>query len=131
MKEVIVAKQFACFLKDWQFSPGIDTGDFVFFSGITGARPDLSVAPDPEQQFRETFEFVRLNLVAAGLEFDDIVEMTTYHVGLRDHLDVFMKVKAEFIFEPYPAWSAIGVSELITEGTLVEIRIIACRSVAA
>ncbi len=29
---------------------------------------------------------------------------------------------------PYPAWSAIGISELITEGTLIEIRVIAKRS---
>jgi enamine deaminase RidA (YjgF/YER057c/UK114 family) len=69
-----------------------------------------------------------LNLEAAGLTFDDVVEMTTYHVGLRAHLDAFMRVKNEFIHEPYPAWTAIGVSELITEGTLVEIRLVARRS---
>lgn len=54
--------------------------------------------------------------------------MTTYHVGLRQHLEAFTKVKDEFIGQPYPAWSAIGVSELITEGTLIEIRVIAKRS---
>jgi enamine deaminase RidA (YjgF/YER057c/UK114 family) len=53
--------------------------------------------------------------------------MTTYHVGLRQHLEAFTKVKDEFIGQPYPAWSAIGVSELITEGTLIEIRVIAKR----
>ena len=54
--------------------------------------------------------------------------MTTYHVGLRDHLDDFVKVKDEFIAEPYPAWSAIGVSELITAGTLVEIILTAAKA---
>jgi enamine deaminase RidA (YjgF/YER057c/UK114 family) len=34
-------------------------------------------------------------------------------------------VKDRHIFAPYPAWSAMGVSELITEGALVEIRVIA------
>jgi enamine deaminase RidA (YjgF/YER057c/UK114 family) len=29
---------------------------------------------------------------------------------------------------PYPAWTAIGVTELITKGTIVEIRVIAQRS---
>ena len=38
-----------------------------------------------------------------------------------------MKAKDEVIKLPYPAWSAIGVTELITEGTLVEIRAIARR----
>jgi enamine deaminase RidA (YjgF/YER057c/UK114 family) len=128
MKKVIVPPQFASFPRDWHLSPGIDTGDFVFFSGVTGSRPDLSVAADPETQFRETFGFLKSNLVQAGLDFPDVVDMTTYHVDLRKHLDTFIKVKDEFVREPYPAWTAIGVSQLITEGTLVEIRAIARRS---
>jgi len=55
--------------------------------------------------------------------------MTTYHVGLREHLDTFIKVKDEFISEPYPAWTAIGVTELITLGTLIEVRVIAKRAI--
>jgi hypothetical protein len=38
-----------------------------------------------------------------------------------------MNVKDEFMFEPYAAWTAIGVSELISEVALVEIRAIARR----
>ncbi len=77
---------------------------------------------------RDTFRFLQANLEQASLGFGDVVEMTTYHVGLRQHLEAFTKVKDEFIGQPYPAWSAIGVSELITEGTLIEIRVIAKRS---
>jgi len=55
--------------------------------------------------------------------------MTSYHVGLREHLAQFIAVKDRHIAEPYPAWSAIGVSELITDGALVEIR--ASRSIPA
>ena len=127
MKKVIVTKEFAHFPNDWHLSPGIDDGDYVFFSGLTGTRPDLTISNDPEKQFRETFQFLKKNLVQAGLDFDDIVEMTTYHVGLREHLDKFVKVKDDFILPPFPAWTAIGVSELITEGTLIEIRVIAKR----
>jgi enamine deaminase RidA (YjgF/YER057c/UK114 family) len=43
-------------------------------------------------------------------------------------LNTFIKVKDEFVGMPYPAWTAIGVTELITEGTLLEIRIIAKRA---
>jgi enamine deaminase RidA (YjgF/YER057c/UK114 family) len=67
-------------------------------------------------------------LRVAGLAFEHVVEMTTCHVGLRSHLNAFIKVKDEFVSEPYPAWTAIGVTELITEGALVEIRAIAKRS---
>ena len=128
MKKVVTTPEFSHFIKDWHLSPGIDDGDYLFFSGITGTRPDLSVSDDPEIQIQETFEFLKKNLSQAGLDFKNIVEMTTYHVGLRKHLETFIKVKDEFIFEPYPAWTAIGVSELITPGTLLEIRVIAKRS---
>jgi enamine deaminase RidA (YjgF/YER057c/UK114 family) len=128
MKKVLAAREFSHFTKDWHLAPVLDTGDFVFLSGITGAYPDLSVSGDPEAQFRDVFRFLVANLEAAELGIDDVVEMTTYHVGLRKHLDTFVRVKDDFIKEPYPAWTAIGVTELITEGTLVEIRVIAKRS---
>ena len=78
-------------------------------------RPCLPVAPDAEQQFRDTFNFLKANLSDAGLGFDDVVEMTTYHVDLRKHLPLFVKVKDEHLSALYPAWTAIGVTELITE----------------
>jgi enamine deaminase RidA (YjgF/YER057c/UK114 family) len=89
--------------------------------------PDLISPYRRIRRFRDAFRFVRANLAAAGLDLSHVVEMTTYHVGLRKHLDAFIKVKDEFVSAPYPAWTAVGVSELITPGTLVEIRVIASR----
>lgn len=128
MKKVTAARQFAHYPSEWHLSPVVDTGDFLFLSGQTGCRPDGTVSPDAETQFRDAFGFVAANLAAADTSFADVVEMTTYHVNLREHLAVFAKVKDEYVRLPYPAWSAIGVTELITEGTLVEIRVIARRS---
>ncbi len=126
MKTTYSAPGFAHFHDEWHLSPALDTGEFVFFSGVTGCRPDYSVADDPQTQFREAFQFLSETLTAARLSFEDIVEMTTYHVDLRKHLGAFVKAKDECIKPPYPAWSAIGTTELITEGTLAEIRVI-CR----
>ena len=109
MKKVIFAPAFEHFVDRWHLSPALDTGEFVFFSGITGCRPNHTVASDPEQQFREAFQFLGDTLTAAGLSFEDIVEMTTYHIDLREHLSAFVRVKDEYIRAPYPAWSAIGV----------------------
>jgi len=117
---------FSRFEDDWHLSRAFDAGEFVFLSGVTGCHPDYSVADDPETQFREAFKFLGEALQVACLDFKDIVEMTSYHVNLRRYLSIFRKVKDEFIVEPYPAWSCIGTTELITEGTLVEIRVI-CR----
>lgn len=127
MKKTLAAPQFAHYPQDWHFSPVLMSGDFAFFSGQTGTRPDGTLASDPEQQFRDAFGFLAANLSAAELDFHDIVEMTTYHVDLRQHLASFIKVKDELIHPPYPAWTAIGVTELVTPGTLVEIRVIARR----
>jgi enamine deaminase RidA (YjgF/YER057c/UK114 family) len=127
MRKVIVAPEFPHYPGDWHFSQAIEVGGFVFFSGITGVRPDQSVASDPPTQFRDVFRFVGMHLQAAALGFEHIVDMTTYHVDLRWHLVAFMTVKDEFIREPYPTWTAVGVSELITAGALVEARIIAKR----
>jgi len=55
----------------------------------------------------------------------DLVEITTYHVEISRHMDVFMRVKDRFVHAPYPAWTAIGVSELIVPGGLLEIRAVA------
>lgn len=127
MKQTFAAPQFAHYPQDWHFSPVLLSGDFAFLSGQTGTRPDGTVSSDPERQFHDAFVFLAANLSAAGLTFDDVAEMTTYHVGLRQHLETFIKVKDDHIRPPYPAWTAIGVNELITPGTLIEIRVIARR----
>jgi enamine deaminase RidA (YjgF/YER057c/UK114 family) len=128
MKRTLTTPEVANYPDDWHFSPVPDAGDFLFFSRITGTRADLSVAADVEAQFRAAFGFLKANLAVAGLTFDDVVEMTTYHVDLRRHLGVLIKVKDEFVRPPYPAWTAIGITELITEGTFVEIRAVATRT---
>ena len=127
MKRTLAAPQFAHYPGEWHLSPVLDTGDFVFLSGQTGCRPDGTVAPDPEEQFRDVFGFVKANLAAAGLSFDNVVEMTSYHIDLKRHLPAFTKVKDEYVTAPYPAWTAIGVTEFISDGTLVEVRVIARR----
>jgi enamine deaminase RidA (YjgF/YER057c/UK114 family) len=128
MRKMLVPRQFSSAPDEWHFAPILDVGEFVFFSGITGVQPDGSLSDDAETQFRAALNFVGMHLETAGLRFEDIVEMTTYHVGLRKHLKTFMRVKDEFVKMPYPTWTAIGIAELITEGTLLEIRIIAKRA---
>lgn len=126
-KTPILPPDFAHYPEAWRMSPGIDTGDFVFLSGITGVRADGGLSTDPEAQFLDAFDIVGQHLAEAGVGFGDVVEMTSYHVDLREHLAAFMAAKDRVIAAPYPAWTAIGVTELITEGALAEIRIIAKR----
>jgi enamine deaminase RidA (YjgF/YER057c/UK114 family) len=116
------------FEEQWHFSHVVATNGLLLLSGVTGTNARGEVSPDPQEQFEQAFAHLRQYLAAAGATMESIVEMTTYHVDLREHLDDFMTVKDRHIHRPYPAWSAIGVSELITPGALVELRVVATRN---
>lgn len=109
----------------WHYAPAVRDGDRLWCSGIIGIGPDRKPSPDPETQFTHAFEGVAALLQTAGLAFSDVVEMTTYHVGLQAHMKTFMAVKDRFVKDVYPAWTAIGITELAVPGGLLEIRVVA------
>jgi enamine deaminase RidA (YjgF/YER057c/UK114 family) len=113
---------------EWHFSPALEIGEFVFLSGFSGVAPDGSLSDDPDTQFTQVFETIGLVLAQAGLDFRHIVDMTSYHVGLRSHLDIFRRVKDRYVLQPYPAWTAIGVAELAVEEALVEVKVTASKT---
>jgi enamine deaminase RidA (YjgF/YER057c/UK114 family) len=112
---------------DWKMSPGLACGDFLFFSGFTGVDADGNIADDPEVQIRTAFRKIGLVLAKAGLSYRALVDMTTYHIGLRDHLELFKSIRAEYVEEPYPAWTAIEVSGFVRRGAIFEIKVVANR----
>lgn len=121
----IVPSELKDYYDDWRMSPGLVCNGFVFLTGFTGARADGSVAADPETQIRDAFRKVGLVLESGGMDFGHLVEMTSYHVGLKDHFGIFQSVRADFVVEPYPAWTAIEVAGFVREDAIVEIRAIA------
>jgi enamine deaminase RidA (YjgF/YER057c/UK114 family) len=121
----LTVPELASFEEDWHFSHLVRLDGLLFLSGVTGTGTDGTVPADPAEQFERAFEHLRLYLAAAGAGLGDIAELTSYHVGLRAHLDTFTAVKDRHILRPFPAWSAIGVAELITPGALVELRVVA------
>ena len=120
-------QRFDNFESDWRLARFVEVNGLFLFSGVTGCRPDYTVSLDPEEQFRDAFSFLADALSAARLQLRDVIELTSYHVDLRKHLPTFRRVKDEFMAPPYPAWSCIGTTELITPGTLVELRVMASR----
>lgn len=52
------------------------------------------------------------------------VEMTTYHVGLCNYLEVFKSVGAEYVKEPYRAWTAIEVAGFVREAEILKLALL-------
>jgi enamine deaminase RidA (YjgF/YER057c/UK114 family) len=125
VKRAIVPIEFQDATDRLKMSPAIVSGNQVFLTGVTGSDEDGQMPDDPGTQIRNAFEKIGLVLRAGGLTFRSMVEMTTYHVGLRDHFDLFDKIRLEYLDEPYPAWTAVEVAGLRREGAIVEIRAIA------
>ncbi|MBK79806.1 MAG: hypothetical protein CMQ43_02660 [Gammaproteobacteria bacterium] len=109
----------------FHFAPAVRHGGLLLCSGQLGLDADGAVPAEPAEEFRLAWQAVGRILEAAGLGFDDVLELTTFHVGLRDHLRAFLAVKDEFLQAPWPAWTAIGVSELAVPGARVEIKVTA------
>lgn len=109
----------------FHFAPAVRANGLILCSGQIGLGADGRVPEEPEEEFRNAWQSVGRILKEAGLGYENIVECTTYHVGLQQHLQTFMKVRDEFISEPWPAWTAIGITELAVPGARVEVRVVA------
>ncbi|MGB3474274.1 RidA family protein [Mycobacterium sp. SMC-14] len=123
--QVVIPEWMKPIYDNFHYAPAVIVGDQLRCSGMIGIRPDLSVPADPTEQITLAFENLRGLLGEVGLTFADVTEMTTYHVGLSAQIDNFVAVKDTFVAAPYPAWTAVGISELAIPGAVVEIRITA------
>ncbi|MEL6465991.1 MAG: Rid family hydrolase [Pseudomonadota bacterium] len=106
-------------------SPGVVSHNHVFLTGVTGAGPDGAMPETEDAQFNACFAKIALVLSEAKLGLDAIVEMTSYHVGLRAHFDLFDRVRRAHLSDPFPAWTAVEVAGLRRPGAVVEIRVVA------
>ncbi|RAU45543.1 MULTISPECIES: RidA family protein [unclassified Pseudomonas] len=109
------------------YAPAVMVGDTLYCAGQVGRTADLEVIQDPERQFLAAWDNLRQVLEAGGCTFADVVDMTTYHVNMSEHMAVFRAVKDRVFPRGLCAWTCIGVSELARPGLLVEIKCVAVR----
>lgn len=121
--EVIVTPQMRPFYEALHFAPAVKQGDHLYCSGMLGLGPDGTAIKDPEAQFKQLFESLKDLLKLAGCGFDDILDITSYHVNIGKHMQTFVAIKERYIPAPYPAWTAVGVNELALAGALVEVKV--------
>ena len=110
---------------NFHFSEAVASDGFLLCSGIIRTGPQGKVPKDISEEFDNAWSDVISLLKEAGADASHIVEYTSYHVGLRAHMAEFMAVRDKYLSEPWPAWTAIGITELAVPGAHVEIRVTA------
>ena len=111
------------FQEDWGYADAVVTGDTVYLSGVVaGVRPgetDLRLA------YERAFAKMGAALKRSGASWDDVVDITSFHTDLTTQMPAIVAVKKKYIVGPPPAWTAIGVSRLIPNSGITEIKLVA------
>lgn len=110
--------------KRMKFSQAVRMGDTVWVSGQVGIDEKGVIGEGIDAQARLAFKNLEHVLAETGASLADVVELMTFHTSMGD-LRGFSKVKAEFVPENYPAWTAVGVKELVMPQLLIEIKAVA------
>ena len=117
------------FQEDWGYADAVVVGDTVYLSGVVaGLRPgetDLKLAYD------RAFKRIGAILARSGASWDDVVDITSYHTDLTTQMPAIVAVKKTYMPGPPPAWTAIGVSRLIPNSGITEIKMVAKRPTKA
>ena len=104
--------------ENWHFAPAVHD-DLIFFSGVVGQ------GDSAKEEFRTAWASLGETLAEAGVGYEDIIDTTIYMVELQKNAAAMSKVKDEFIKEPYPASTWIGITELVIPGARAEIKVTA------
>jgi enamine deaminase RidA (YjgF/YER057c/UK114 family) len=125
VREVLVPECWADFYEETHIPAAVRVGNTIRLTGHTGETADGVFSADPECQIRQTFRNIAVTLAEAKATWSDVVEMITYHVGLLNQADATLRIAGEFLEDPYPAWTAVGVTELILPKAVIEISCVA------
>ncbi|HRE51375.1 MAG TPA: RidA family protein [Flavitalea sp.] len=85
------------------FSPAIRSGNYLFISGQASVDDEGNIVEGTfEEECRRSFGNAKKILEAAGLGFEDVVQVRNY-VGKQDDLSSFNSIYREYFAAPYPA----------------------------
>lgn len=104
---------------NFHFAPAYRVGDTLYVSGVIGTGESL------EEEFTSAFANLIAVLEEAGFSLSDIVDMTSFHVDMSNTLGAFMAARDAVMSAPWPAWSAIGCTELAVPGGRAEVKVTA------
>jgi enamine deaminase RidA (YjgF/YER057c/UK114 family) len=119
-KTLIVPLGFESAYENIQYSAAVKVGNTLFVSGVAGG----DFGETLEDKARKAFLTIKRILEYAGSGLGDVVEIVTYHRNMADFYR-FATVKSEFFKANYPAWTAVGTTDLVDPDAEVEIKVTA------
>ena len=118
------------FQQEVGYSDAVIHGDTIYLSGVVAGPAPGDEGMQPA--FTRAFEHLTRTLERLGATWDDVLVFDTFHNGpMGPQLDALVPVKNRYITAPFPAWTAVGVTELYEPTALVEIRLTVRNPVAA
>jgi len=111
--------------ENFHFSQATVCDGMVYCSGVVGSNAKGKMPDTLAEEFETAWRSIGDILEASGSNYSNIVEYTSYHIGMQSHIAEFMAARDKFVSAPWPSWTAIGTTELAMPGAHVEIRVIA------
>lgn len=108
--------------RDYHYAPAVRVGEHVFVSGIPSGGPGSEA-----ERLERMLQRLKSVLEASGATLADVVEVTTYHTNVATAQEFqaafarFLKVHSAHFTGHYPAWSAVGVTALLSPGAEIEL----------
>jgi enamine deaminase RidA (YjgF/YER057c/UK114 family) len=119
----LVPKGYGEFMRDtYHYSQGVQVGDLVFVTGQGGWNAEFEIPDDVGVQIRHAFRNVEIVLAEASLTWADVIDITTYHVGIDESvLATVVEELRSHCPDHQPLWTVIGVAGLALPTMKVEI----------
>jgi enamine deaminase RidA (YjgF/YER057c/UK114 family) len=119
----LVPKGYGEFMRDtYHYSQGVQVGDLVFVTGQGGWDDAFEIADDVHVQIRQAFRNVETVLAEANLTWANVIDITSYHVGVEEPvLETMVQELRSYCVDHQPLWTVIGVAALALPTMKVEI----------
>ncbi|CAG9620279.1 RidA family protein [Sutcliffiella rhizosphaerae] len=101
---------------------------WLTLSGQLGMRVDGTVPEEPIEQLKVALSNVQKNLIAAGMDVQDLTKVVFYLVGEYD-IDARRKVISDFFENHLPCTTLLYVAGLAAPAFKVEIDAWACKGI--
>lgn len=113
---------FSAYSHGVELQPG---GRSIYFSGQVGCSPDGDIPPDFASQLRNVFANIEAILKDGGMEFGDLVKLTSYMIR-REDLQESREIRGQILGNAKPAHTLLFISGLASPDFLIEVEGFAC-----